>query len=89
MVRLVTDHEEPLTDATVSRPDSGAGSAILGALGPGRARRAANRPEVTGDDVSRRDGKVLFSVGERAARTAPVLAAWDGDVWDIATPAWR
>jgi hypothetical protein len=44
--------------------------------------------QVAAEDVSRHDdGMVLVSVGDPVARTVPVLAAWDEEVWDLAASA--
>ena len=57
------------------------------ALGAGAGLDGRWSSRVASDDVTRRDGMVLVSVGEPAARTLPVLVAWEGEVWDLATSA--
>jgi hypothetical protein len=42
---------------------------------------------VAAADIIRRDGIVFVQVGEPTARQVPVLARWEGVVWDLAASA--
>ena len=57
------------------------------ALGAGAGIDGRWSTRVAAEDVSRRDGMVIVSVGEPVARTVPVLAAWEDEVWDLAASA--
>ena len=57
------------------------------ALGTGAGLDGRWSTRVAAGDVSRRDGIVLVSVGEPTARIIPVMAAWEGEVWDLAGSA--
>jgi hypothetical protein len=48
---------------------------------------AGGSPGFAAHDVSVRDGAVLVSVGEPAARAVPVLACWEREVLDLAATA--
>jgi hypothetical protein len=77
-----------LRDALV-QPTPGrvrAARALL-SLGAGAGLDGRWSSRVAADDVSRHDGLVLVSVGDPAARTVPVLAAWEDEVWALAASA--
>ena len=57
------------------------------ALGAGTGLDGRWSTRVSAEDVTRRNGAVLVSTGDPTARTVPVLAAWEEEVWDLAASA--
>ncbi len=90
-VPYTADELEGLKADACMQPTPGrerAARALL-ALGAGAGLDGRWVARVAAEDVSRSGGVVLVRVGDPSARLVPVLAAWEGEVLDLAATAGR